>query len=282
MRARLGQHFLINKSKIQKIISALEVKNGDTIIEIGAGHGELTRELVKCPGVSIIALEKDRGLALKLKENFKFQISNFETNPKSQITKLQIIESDALKILPALIRNLKLGIRTSGCKIAGNIPYYITGRLLRILSELENKPLLTVLTIQKEVALRICAKPPKMNLLAAATQFWAKPEIVGFIPQKDFSPPPEVDSAIIKLGTRNKKQETGGKEQANRLALNYYKFIKVFFKQPRKTIFNNLLPLSKNKDGLKIFLDRAGVSPSARPQGLSLKEIEKLLPLLGP
>ena len=87
-------------------------------------------------------------------------------------------------------------------KIVGNIPYYITGKLLRIISELEHKPERTVLLIQKEVALRICATPPDMNRLAASVQFWADAEIIAHVPRNDFSPAPEVDSAVVVLNAK--------------------------------------------------------------------------------
>ncbi len=289
MSKKLGQHFLKNKSKIKKIVEVLELKKGDVVIEIGAGHGELTLEIknqnekIKNK-LRIIAIEKDKKLADSLQlladRNFKSQI--------------EIVNGDALKILPNLISLYNL--KANSYKLVGNIPYYITGRLLRILSESESKPTIIVLTIQKEVAQRICAKTPQMNLLAAVTQFWAESKIIDYISKKDFKPAPKVDSAIIKLTANNLQPTTKDAEK-------YYKFVKVLFKQPRKTIANNLLPTiltstsrdsnpdvsvgkpierrlrsvgAYNRQPLIEKLKSAGVDPQGRPQNLSLEQIKHL------
>ena len=293
----LGQHFLKNKAKLKKIIDALELKDGDIVVEVGPGHGELTQEIQKSKiseteqvrygagknqsanwrtKIKIIAIEKDINLVKFLKEKF------------SKDKNIEIIEGDALKEIKNQISKIKITNQNSkiikNLKIVGNIPYYITGYLLRILGELENKPSLIVLTIQKEVAQRVCAKPPKMNLLAASIQFWAEPKIIGSVSKKDFWPIPKVDSAIIKLTpltllVRSSIQCNKG---------DYYKFIKILFKQPRKTILNNLLSgiggknwggkvnKKKNKEEIIEKLKKVGVDPQTRPQNLSVEQILKL------
>ena len=176
------------------------------------------------------------------------------------------MEGDALKILPSLIENCKLKIENY--KVVGNIPFYITGFLLRVLSELEPKPERIVLTVQKEVAARIAARPPKMNLLAASVQFWAEPEITGIIPKSDFSPQPKVDSAILKITPK----KTGAKPE------NYYPLIKTLFKQPRKTILNNLLAgYAIPKEKLIKILELANINPNDRPQNLGLNNFFNFL-----
>jgi 16S rRNA (adenine1518-N6/adenine1519-N6)-dimethyltransferase len=278
----LGQHFLKNKAKLRKIVDALELKDGDIVIEIGPGHGELTNEIVskfkslKVENFKIIAIEKDKELAEKLKEKFK------------QDKNIEIIEGDALKALPQIIQDYRL--QTTNYKLVGNIPYYITGYLFRIMGELEIKPKLIVLLIQKEVAERVCALrqaqgKPQMNLLAASVQFWAEPKIIGYVPRNDFEPAPKVDSTIIKLLPVTS-------QLLSRLKCNrekYYKFIKILFKQPRKTIVNNLLGIRKqelvnskqgtevnNKEEIIGKLNKVGVEPRARPQDLSIEQIIKL------
>ncbi|OGM91464.1 ribosomal RNA small subunit methyltransferase A [Candidatus Wolfebacteria bacterium RIFCSPLOWO2_01_FULL_45_19] len=259
---RLGQHFLINKEKIKKIIQSLELKNGETIIEIGPGHGELTRELLAISfklleedgrGMKIIAIEKDKALTERLNKTFADH-KNVET-----------VLGDALKVIPKIIKNYKL--QAKSYKLVGNIPYYITGYLLRIISELARKPKLCVFTVQKEVAERICAQPPKMNLLAASVQFWAKPEIIDFISKKYFKPAPKVDSAIIKL-TIHPKPYTPNQEH-------YYKLIKILFKQPRKTLINNLSGgyRQMSKEKLIELIKKTGLEPNLRPQNLNLEKI---------
>ena len=275
MRSYLGQNFLINKIKIKEIIDVLELKAGDVVIEIGPGHGELTEELrIKNDELKIIAIEKDKLLAQELSKNFQFSIFNFQSNSKFQFQNNKIIIiGDALKLLPQITNNKKL--ITNNYKLIGNIPYYITGHLLRIIGELENKPELIVLTVQKEVAERICVKPPKMNLLAASVQFWAKPEIVGYIPKKDFNPVPDVDGAIIRLTTYDRRLTTNETEK-------YYKLIKILFKQPRKTIINNLIYGFQNLTKAEIIerLIKLKINPEARPQDLDVKNITDLSELI--
>ncbi|MDP3014882.1 MAG: 16S rRNA (adenine(1518)-N(6)/adenine(1519)-N(6))-dimethyltransferase RsmA [bacterium] len=289
MSKYLGQHFLINKDKLREIVEALELKNGDTVIEIGPGHGELTSEIVsklqslKVKKFKIIAIEKDEELADSLKKwslratEGSAAISGIASALPRNDGKIEIIHGDALKILPKISKTQNLKPNTY--KVVGNIPYYITGYLLRILGELESKPSLIVLTIQKEVAERICAGKSKMNLLAASVQFWAKPKIIGYISKKDFQPAPGVDSAIIALSPRTDADWT--RIDADK----YYKLIKILFKQPRKTILNNLLVVCRDaKDANthecreKIIkkLRKLDIDPRARPQDLSIEQIEKL------
>ncbi|MDP2650923.1 MAG: 16S rRNA (adenine(1518)-N(6)/adenine(1519)-N(6))-dimethyltransferase RsmA [bacterium] len=259
MPRRLGQHFLKDKRALQKIAVALEISPHDTIVEIGPGRGELTSFLLKANPKKIIAIEKDPELV----SSIKYQISS---------KRVEIVEGDALKILPLL--NTRYLIRDTRYKLTGNIPYYITGHLLRKISELEKKPKLVVLTIQKEVAERIAAEPPKMNLLAASVRFWGTPKIVGFISKKSFRPPPKVDSAIIKI-IPNKDQLSRGEAEK------YYKFIRILFKQPRKTVLNNL------REGLKLpqkemekRLQKLNILPGLRPANLSMSDINKLSAIL--
>jgi len=278
----LGQHFLVNKPKLQKIVEALDLKPGDTVIEIGPGHGELTLLLARnfqflISNFQIIAIEKD----LKLANDLKSKIQNLG------IKNVKIIKGDALKILPDLCSKF----HDLSFKIVGNIPYYITGHLLRIIGELENKPSLIVLTVQKEVAQRIIAQPPRMNLLAASVQFWAEPEIIDYISKKDFRPQPKVDSAIIKFNIRKfdllNIDNNFGRSNFQEIKNNYYKLIKILFKQPRKTILNNLLNIKRfdlpkidvniRRSNLQKLLKNVGINPSDRPQNLTIEQIKKLL-----
>ncbi len=252
---------MVNKNKIKEIVESLELKEGDIIIEIGPGHGELTEEIIekfkylnikKC---KVIAIEKDEELAKDLKNKF------------AENKNVEILEGDALKILPDL--NSKFQIPNSKFKLVGNIPYYITGFLFRVLESLDNKPGFSVFMVQKEVAERICAKPPKMNILSASAQFWATPEIIAYAPKKDFDPVPEVDSAVIKM-TTNKQQPAA--EEKNR----YYGFVKIIFKQPRKTILNNLRQITGDQQLIKSKLESLKINAADRPQNLSLEQLSRL------
>lgn len=252
MSEYLGQHFLKNKAAIKKIVAALNLRGGETVIEIGPGKGALTLPVLhECNriGAKFIAIEKDRELAIGLYKN----------NPD-----LKLEFGDALEILPAVAKNLR------NYKIVGNIPYYITGKLLRTISELENKPEITVLMIQKEVAERASAKQGDTNLLSAATQIWAEPKILFSLAPEDFDPPPKVHSAVIKLESLNQKLEP-------EITGNYYKLIHIIFKQPRKTLYNNLRDgLDFPVDKIKNALDDLKIDLKSRPQDLSVEQILSL------
>jgi len=262
----LGQNFLTDKNKIKEIVESLELKDGDVVVEIGPGHGELTEQIVKSGMEKVkrlILIEKDEELVKDLKIKFK------------ENKNIEIISGDILKIMPDLISHFPFPI--SHFKLVGNIPYYITGFLFRILGELENKPETIVLTIQKEVADRVCAEPPKNNLLAASVQYWAKTEIISYISKKDFDPIPKVDSAIIKLSPQIDVDKT----QID--ADKYYRFIKILFKQPRKTILNNIESgIINNVSGIMSKgeivkkLEEAEINPKDRAQNLSINKIVEL------
>jgi 16S rRNA (adenine1518-N6/adenine1519-N6)-dimethyltransferase len=252
----LGQNFLTNENEIKNIVSALNPKDGEVILEIGPGHGELTKEIKKRGSkIKIIAIEKDGGLAGLLRERFKNH------------TDTEIISGDALRVIPGLVSGRSPQV--THYKLIGNIPYYITGFLLRTLGELGNKPGTAVLTVQREVAERICARPPKMNILAASVRFWAEPETLGVISKNDFRPKPRVDSAVIKLTTKKNRPTT-------REAKKYYGFIRVLFKQPRKTTLNNLSFFTKSRRIAEEKLKKIGVDPTIRPQNMGISEIRRL------
>lgn len=251
----LGQNFLKNKNAIAHIINALDIADNDTIIEIGPGRGALTIPLYERAqnkkNITIRAIEKDETLAQALREKFQTTHHQSLTNPS-----IEIIDGDILKIISSHIPRGRY-------KIVGNIPYYITGKLLRIISELPHKPERTILMVQKEVAERICAQPPNMNLLSAITQFWAEPSIIMRLASTDFNPAPKVDSAIIQLVTKQ--------TPSNVPAQAYYDFVKILFKQPRKTVINNLkqLPHITRYDILSIMQKK-------RPEELSIVTIMQL------
>ena len=246
MPQKLGQHFLKNEQKLRETARALELQADDKVIEIGPGHGELTKYIAE--RAEVIAIEKDALLASKLKQKFE------------KLKNVQIVEGNALELLPKLTKPFKI------YKITGNIPYYITGKLLRTLSELASKPTLTVLTIQKEVAERLTAKPPRMNLLAAAVQFWVEPEILDFVSKTEFSPRPKVDSATICLHM---------KAYDAVIAATYYQLIKILFKQPRKTVLNNLSQAFPKGIALAM-LQKIDIVPQLRPQNLTIEKILSL------
>ncbi len=264
----LGQNFLINQGILEKIVSAAELSSDDIVLEVGPGTGNLTKLLSKKvlrqgsgQAGQVVAIEKDRRLIEDLKTKFPA---------------IKIIEGDVLKVdIEELFRNLKLEIRNSNYKIIGNIPYYTTSHLLKTIFEDWPKPKLIVLTVQKEVAKRIVAKPPHMNLLALSVQFYAEPKIVGYVSRGSFRPMPKVDSAIIKLVPHNTQHTPEETERFFRLA-------KAGFSGKRKQLINNL---SKNfgmikEDLLKMF-EKVGITPDIRAENLSLNQWIELSKFIG-
>ncbi|MBI2623292.1 MAG: ribosomal RNA small subunit methyltransferase A [Candidatus Liptonbacteria bacterium] len=270
--ARLGQHFLRDQGALRAVAAALELAPGDTIIEIGAGHGELTEELMSekwkvksGEKIQVLAIEKDSRLARTLREKY------------SRSRNIEIVEGDVRTVLPSLLTTSHSSLATRHSplvyKLCGNIPYYLTGFLFRIVSELEPLPARAVFTIQKEVAERIDAKPPHMNQLAASVQFWAEPKIIRVVPRSAFSPAPKVDSAILLLNPVIKKGERGEKGERGK----YYAAVHALFSQPRKTILNNVAAaLHVPKEEAAHTLHEAGIAPLARAQNLSVADIKKI------
>ena len=241
-------------------------RDNGLIVEIGPGHGELTSELalsLESLGVGsekpaeIIAIERDPQLANLLKKKFAAN------------ERVEVIEGDALKVLPEITKSYNL--KAQSYTIAGNIPYYITGHLLRTIGELPRRPARTVLLIQKEVAERIVARPPHMNRLAAAVQFWAIPKIVGHVGRHDFRPPPKVDSTVIELTTIVRKADSRAHDRV----------LHALFAQPRKTILNNLGAKGTGlaKGELPLRLAALGINPGDRPQNLSVEQVALLASL---
>src|SRR3989339_713787 len=177
MGQRLGQHFLINEEKLKKVADALEINEGDVVLEVGPGHGELTQYLLEA-GARVTALERDKALIDPLNKKFASQVippTPLVIPAKAGIQSVpafEVIEGNALELLPMVVEELKQAGRSY--MIAGNIPYYITGYLLRVIEGLDHKPTRVVMTIQKEVAERICATVPHMNLLAASVRSWSE------------------------------------------------------------------------------------------------------------
>ncbi len=267
VKKSLGQHFLKNQSVVKMILDAIQPERGEIIFEVGAGHGELTRplaEICHAHGCTLIAIEKDRQLALKLRT-------------QSWAKEIEIITGDALTAF-ASGRASEIR-RGKPYKIVGNIPYYLTGHLLRIISELATRPVRCIFMLQKEVAERLAAKPPTMNRLAASVQFWAKPEILAVVPKESFAPAPKVDSAILSLDVKKGRDASGGATEtvaeAAAEASRYYTTVRTLFAQPRKTVLNNLAAKnpSVQKSEVASALRAIGIMPDLRPQNLPVEKI---------
>jgi len=258
---RLGQVFLKNQDIVQKIIQAAEIESKDQILEIGPGKGVLTEPLLQT-GAKIFAIEKDPEMINFLQEKFK---------DNSQLILIQADIRDFLKNEGYT----KYKIQDTKYKVIGNIPYYLTSHLLRILLENPIKPKLIVLMIQKEVAERITAKLPKMNLLSVCVQSYAKPEIICYVSKTTFQPKPKVDSAVIKLTpypviARNTFASLSINSATKQ---SFFKVVKAGFRQPRKLLLNNIYnSLNIEKDKIKEIFEQLDIPINARPQNLSVED----------
>ena len=259
----LGQHFLIDQKILQKIIRVANLKSEDIILEIGPGIGTLTLELAK-KVKKVIAIEKDPKMIEILKELLK------------NLKNVKIIEGDILKIFNfqfsifKQIPSSKLQA-PKNYKLVANIPYYLTSPLIRKFLEAKNPPKLMVLMVQKEVAERICAKPPDMNLLAVSVQFYSRPEIISFVSKKSFWPSPKVDSAILRIAPLINTD----KKLIN--ADLFFRIVRAGFSQPRKQILNNLVTgLKLDKGEVKSWLLKNKIKPTQRAETLTIKDRLKL------
>ena len=246
---RFGQNFLIDQSAIKKIIDAANVNSEDIILEIGPGTGVLTQELAK-RAKKVIAIEKDIKMIEILRETLK------------EFSNIDLMQGDALKMA-----NNQL---ISPYKVIGNLPFYLTAPLIRQFLEKENPPREMTLIVQKEVGQRICAKPPKMSILAVSVQLYAHPRIISYISKKSFWPSPKVDSAIIKISITDSNQEID-KDL-------FFKIVKAGFSQPRKQLINNLSKgLGMERAKAEKWLLRNEIEPSQRAETLKIEDWLKLL-----
>lgn len=249
---KLGQHFLKSEKIVDKIIEAAEIKKSDVILEIGPGRGVLTEALLK-KSKKVISIEKDEQLVEYLKEKFK------------DCKNLELIHDDILKINPFD------KLRVKNYKVVANIPYYITGAILKKFLSNEYQPSLMVLMVQKEVAKRIVAKPPQMSVLSVSVQAYGQPKIISYVPKGHFSPPPKVDSAIIKI-------ENISKDFFNQLSrLNLDSSIeKAFFGMAKKGFSHKRKMLKNNLNISEETLKKCGISTKCRAQELGLEDWGKL------
>lgn len=240
----LGQHFLRCRWVISTLIHTAELNPSDTVLEIGPGKGTLTRALAKS-AKRVIAVEKDERLAEELEKSLK----------QEGFSNIEIIKRDILILLKSDFNSI------FKWKVIGNIPYYLTSRLLRLLFEHKPLPKLIVLTVQKEVAQRICVKSPHMNLLALSVQAYGKPKIIKTVPPSCFSPKPKVDSAIIKISDISDKFFKDNKISETK----FFEVLRTAFSQKRKQLGHTL--------GLK----KIDPLSAARPEELTLEQWAKLV-----
>jgi 16S rRNA (adenine1518-N6/adenine1519-N6)-dimethyltransferase len=244
---RLGQNFLVDESYIDKIIKTASIKNDESILEIGAGIGNLTRKIAVYD-CRIVAVEIDK----RLIPAFHQVTSEFKN---IQLIQGNILELDLKKLF---LRDFK---------VIANIPYYISSAVIRYLTETKFQPKHMVLTLQKEIAERICQNPGNYSLLALSVQIFGKPKIQFHVPAGAFYPKPEVNSAVI---TIEKHPDTMVPEKILPLL---FQLAKAGFSQKRKTLRNSLAGgMHWSTDLTRELLIMAGINPHRRAETLSIDE----------
>jgi 16S rRNA (adenine1518-N6/adenine1519-N6)-dimethyltransferase len=245
----LGQHWLRDRSVLEHIADLAEVGPNDTVLEIGPGLGTLTSELLR-RAESVLAVEFDEALARKLPGQFPGK-------------NLKVVNQDIL--------TFDLGQLPAGYKVAANVPYYITSKIVQRLMTADNKPSLAVLLVQKEVAERLAAPAGDMSILAVSAQLYADVYLGDVVPAELFTPPPKVDSQVVVLRTREQPLFTDITEKE------YFRVVKAGFSAKRKKLRSSLSGgLGISKDDVGVLLEAADVSPDVRAEDLTLDQWYRL------
>ncbi len=238
--ARLGQHFLRHAWAAAKLAHATTLHHGEVFLEIGPGKGVLTKELLKLGPV--IAIEKDENLVATLRDSFAAEIKGGA---------LTLIEGDVRNFEPAAH-----GLESGKYVVAANIPYYITGEIIRRFLTAHIKPRAMALLIQKEVADRIVAKNGKESLLSLSVKAYGVPRMIAKVGKSHFSPPPSVDSAILAI---------------EHISNDFFDTVDehVFFKMLHKGFASKRKMLRGNLGSIQGF-EACGIPETARPEDLTL------------
>ncbi|MDI1240957.1 MAG: 16S rRNA (adenine(1518)-N(6)/adenine(1519)-N(6))-dimethyltransferase RsmA [bacterium] len=243
----LGQNFLVDENYVRKIVSALDLTDRDTVVEIGPGRGAITGHLVES-GAKVIAVELDRDLVPMLRERFAGD-DNFS-----------ILEADATATDFRELLNAELN--AASIKLVANLPYYISTPILQHLSSQRHLFQSLVLMFQREVVDRIAAKPGDSDrgFLTILVESAFDVEKLFDVPPTAFRPVPKVTSSVARF---DPKPQVIDDERAFR------DLISIAFAQKRKTIFNNLRSAHPE---VKEILERSGIDPQRRAESLELNE----------
>ncbi len=227
-RKSLGQHFLVDLKKHQRIVESLAPERGDVVIEIGPGTGLLTRHLLESPLEKLIAYELDARAIPELREMFGSEGERF-----------QIIEQDFLEA-DLLERSKK---ESKKLRVVGNIPYYITSPILFKLIDERDAVRDAVLLVQQEFAERLTAKPrtKAYGIPTVLANFFGEVTMLFRVPRGAFRPVPNVDSAVVRMDlTRDYFTRTGIPKPEDFDETAFRKLVRALFAMRRKTVRNNL------------------------------------------
>ncbi len=244
----MGQNFLVETEVVEDIVHLAGIRPGDLVVEIGPGMGILTRQLLMA-GAEVIGVELDRELAGLLRHDL------------AGIDGFTLVEQDA--------RYLDTEAITSGrpFRVVANLPYSVASGIMRNLMEAAHPPLSMTVMVQREVAERMTADPDQMSLLGLATDLYADASIVMIVPATMFTPPPKVESAVVRLDIRPELR--GTQAQRDRM----FVLATMAFQRKRKTLGNGLsMGLDRPKPEIDAVLQTIGIDPMRRPQTLNVDE----------
>lgn len=245
----LGQHWLKDPDVLADIADLADLTHDDTVLEVGPGLGTLTSRLLSRAG-AVVAVEFDAALARKLPGQF----------PGKNLT---VVHEDILQY--------DLSSLPTGYKVVANVPYYITSKIIQKLSEADNPPSQIVLLVQREVAERVAATAGDYSVLGVATQVYYETTLGPVVPAGLFTPPPKIDSQVVVL----KRRETPLVDSSQRPL--FFRLVKAGFSAKRKKLRSSLAGgLQVPKQDIEQLLERAGVSPDARAQDLTIGQWRKI------
>ena len=249
MSKKLGQNFLIKCGIVDEIVHAAELTPGEPVLEVGPGIGTLTQGLAQS-GADVTAIELDR----RLLEVLDTTLASYDN--------VRIIHGDVLKLDVPSIMNHK------PFKVVANLPYYITTPIIMSLLESKLPIERLVVMVQKEVALRMVAKPGTKDYgaLSVAVQYYTEPDIVLDVPPKSFLPAPAVTSSVIRCVLRDKPPVDVIDEKL------FFRVVKAGFAQRRKTFSNTMKTTGLSKDRIEELLAKANIDGQRRGETFTLQE----------
>ena len=249
MSKKLGQNFLIKRGIVDEIVHAAELTPGEPVLEVGPGIGTLTQGLAQS-GADVTAIELDR----RLLEVLDTTLASYDN--------VRIVHGDVLKLDVPTIMNHK------PFKVVANLPYYITTPIIMSLLESKLPIERLVVMVQKEVALRMVAKPGTKNYgaLSVAVQYYTEPDIVLDVPPKSFLPAPAVTSSVIRCVLRDKPPVDVIDEKL------FFRVVKAGFAQRRKTFSNTMKTTGLSKDRIEELLAKANIDGQRRGETFTLQE----------
>lgn len=262
-----GQHILNDRNMLRKIVSAADLQPTDTVVEVGAGTGNLTLLLAE-RAQRIVAIEIDSDLIPVLRDRCE------------QYTNVEIIHDDARHFDP-----IPYTLYPDPYLVVANIPYNITSLLIRKFLETDVPPSKMILLIQKEVAQRICAKPPAMSLLSVAVQYYADPRMLFSVPRTCFTPKPNVDSAVIEIVLKKGSGSVGSGSvlRSKSVPDPFFRIVTAGFAHKRKYLISNISgELGIPRDRLVPLFEKLGIPLTARAQELSLDQWQSICKALSP